>query len=234
MSRIFLDVETTGLSPGDGHRIIEIAAIAYAGHAAGGGERGKFHRLLDPERDVPSEAVEIHGISYSKLDGKEKFADISQELAAYLKDCELIAHNAPFDVAFLDMEFRRVGMPPVSKVVAKVTDTLEIAARLYPGGRNSLDAIATRAGIDVKARRPKHNALIDAEILAEVYMYLTGGQTALELQSDAVKFSSALPKASDIKIHLIEEDTEDVRQHEEYLARMLDECSVRPMAMDER
>ena len=122
-------------------------------------------------------------------------------------------------------------MPPVSKVVAKVTDTLEIAARMYPGGRNSLDAIATRAGIDVKARRPRHNALIDSEILAEVYMYLTGGQTALELQSDAVKFSNALPQASDINIHPIEEDAEADRQHEEYLARMLAESSVRPMAM---
>ena len=100
MSRIFLDVETTGLSPGDGHRIIEIAAIAYAGHAAGGGgERGKFHRLLDPERDVPDEAVEIHGITYSKLDGKEKFADIAQELAAYLKDCEASSPTTPLSTS---------------------------------------------------------------------------------------------------------------------------------------
>lgn len=233
MSRkVFLDLETTGLSPIEEHRVIEIGAVVHSGDLAPDEEQGKFHRLLNPQREVEADAEAIHGYNYRMLMDKERFEDVAGELASFLEGCELIAHNASFDVPFLDMEFAKVGMPKVEEMVDKVTDTLEMASKMFPGSRVSLDALAKRARIDLVARRPRHGALIDAEILADVYAFLTGGQTELGLQEDSVKFAADLPEAKDIKIHPLQPDPRAAKLHREYLEAMHKESRVRPMGLE--
>jgi DNA polymerase-3 subunit epsilon len=178
MRQIILDTETTGLEPEEGHRIIEIGALEMVDRRLTG---RRFHSYLNPERDSEDGALEVHGITSEFLQDKPVFADIVDELLAFIGDGELVIHNAPFDLGFLDYELSLIGHQagPLSEW-APVLDTLEVARELHPGQRNNLDALCKRYEVD-NSSRTLHGALLDAEILAEVYLAMTGGQTDLGL-----------------------------------------------------
>jgi DNA polymerase-3 subunit epsilon len=175
MRQIVLDTETTGLSAEDGDRIIEIGCVELLGRKLTGNNR---HFYLNPERESHEDALKVHGISNDFLRDKPRFAAIADELLEYLAGAEIIIHNAAFDVAFLDMELQLLGRPPFTSHVGPVTDTLAMAKEMYPGKRNSLDALCDRLGVD-NSGRTLHGALLDAELLADVYINLTRGQDAL-------------------------------------------------------
>ena len=172
MREIVLDTETTGLDPFQGHRLVEIGCIELVNRIP---SRQSFHRYLNPERDVPPEAAAIHGLSSEFLKDKPFFAEIVDDLVAFIGDAPLIAHNALFDLAFLNAELERVGKTLVAR--ERLVDTLLLARRKYPGAPNRLDDLCTRYGID-NSRRTKHGALLDAELLAEVYLELIGARQA--------------------------------------------------------
>ncbi len=172
MREIVIDTETTGLDPANGHRIVEIGCVELFNAIPTG---QTFHEYLDPERDVPEEAFRVHGISAEFLAGKPKFRDIVERFVAFLGEAMLVAHNAEFDVRFLNAELAAHGRAAIG--IERVVDTLTLARRRHPGVPNSLDALCQRYSIDV-SRRTKHGALLDAEILAEVYAELTGGRQA--------------------------------------------------------
>ena len=176
MSRqVVLDTETTGLSASDGDRIIEIGCVELLNRKLSG---NNLHHYVNPERESHEEALKVHGISNEFLLDKPKFAAIADELLAYLSGAELIIHNAPFDIGFLNAELERLNLPAVTTVASNVIDTLAMAKEFYPGKRNSLDALCERLGVD-NSNRTLHGALLDAELLADVYIALTRGQEAL-------------------------------------------------------
>ncbi|HKD53464.1 MAG TPA: DNA polymerase III subunit epsilon [Steroidobacteraceae bacterium] len=178
MRQIVLDTETTGLEPELNHRVIEIGCVELVNRRATG---RTFHHYLNPERDVDDGALAVHGISRTDLDGQPRFAEIVGELLAFLAGAELVIHNAAFDVAFLDAELARLpGEPRQIGTLCQVIDTLALARELHPGQRNSLDALCKRYDVD-NSTRELHGALLDARILADVYLAMTGGQGALEL-----------------------------------------------------
>jgi DNA polymerase III subunit epsilon len=179
MRQIVLDTETTGLEPELDHRIIEIGCVELINRRATG---RTFHRYVNPDRDIDDGALAVHGISRSELDGQPRFADVAEELVAFLTGAELVIHNAAFDVAFLDAELARLpGLPPRQiAALCQILDTLALARELHPGQRNSLDALCKRYEVDNSARE-LHGALLDARILADVYLAMTGGQGALAL-----------------------------------------------------
>ncbi len=179
MSRqILLDTETTGLEPEQGHRIIEIGCVEMVDRRLTG---NNFHQYLQPDREIDAAAVEVHGITNEFLGGKPRFADIVGDFVDYVRGSELIIHNAPFDVGFLNSELRRLDQDAQAlESLCLITDTLVLAKKKHPGQRNSLDALCKRYGID-NSHRELHGALLDAEILADVYLVMTGGQTALSL-----------------------------------------------------
>ncbi len=183
MRQIVLDTETTGLSADAGDRIIEIGCVELLNRKLTG---RNLHHYINPERDSHEDALKVHGISNEFLRDKPKFAAIADELVDYLRDAELIIHNAPFDIGFLNKEFERLGLPPVTTVVAGVLDTLVMAKSMFPGKRNGLDALCDRLGVD-NSGRTLHGALLDAELLADVYINMTRGQDALLIDAvDAV------------------------------------------------
>jgi DNA polymerase-3 subunit epsilon len=180
MRQIVLDTETTGLEPELGHRIIEIGCVELVHRRPTG---NNFHQYLQPDREIEEGAVEVHGITSAFLADKPRFQDVREDFVAYVRGAELIIHNAPFDVGFLDHELRDSGEDGVSvSDLCVVTDTLALARRMHPGQRNSLDALCKRYGID-NTHRDLHGALLDAEILADVYLAMTGGQTAFALDN---------------------------------------------------
>src|SRR3977135_2658106 len=172
MREIVFDTETTGLDPAQGHRVIEIGAIELVNRFPSG---KTFHRYLNPERDVPAEAFAVHGLSGEFLKDKPLFAAVVEELIGFLGDAPLVAHNALFDLGFLNAELTRAGKALVAR--ERLVDTLMLARRKHPAGPNRLDDLCSRYGID-NSRRSKHGALLDAEILAEVYIELIGGRQA--------------------------------------------------------
>ena len=175
MRQIFLDTETTGLSAENGDRIIEIGGVELVNRKLTG---NNLHFYLNPERDSHEDALKVHGISNEFLKDKPRFAEMTQELLDYVQGAEIIIHNAQFDLAFLNKELEIVGRPAFRTFVHSVTDTLVMAKEIYPGKRNSLDALCDRLGVDNSART-LHGALLDAELLADVYINLTRGQDAL-------------------------------------------------------
>ena len=177
MRQIVLDTETTGLNPRTGDRVIEIGCVEMVNRRLTG---SNLHFYINPERDSEEGALAVHGLTTEFLSDKPKFAEISAELLDYVSGAEIIIHNAPFDVGFLDVEFGRLGVPPFLKHVAGVIDTLVQAKSMYPGKRNSLDALCDRYGIS-NAHRVLHGALLDAELLAEVYLAMTRGQNSLTI-----------------------------------------------------
>ena len=180
MREVVLDTETTGLDPGSGHRIVEIGCVELHRHIATG---ETFHCYLDPERDMPDEAFRVHGLSMAFLADKPKFADVADTFLAFLGDAPLVIHNAAFDMGFINAELRRLDRSPVP--ADRAIDTVALARRRFPGAQASLDALCRRFDIDLSART-KHGALLDAELLADVYLELSGGrQPALHLVADA-------------------------------------------------
>jgi DNA polymerase-3 subunit epsilon len=177
MRQIVLDTETTGLEPEQGHRIIEIGCVEMVDRRLTG---NNFHQYLQPEREIDLAAIEVHGITNEFLEDKPKFRDVAQDFIDYVKGAELIIHNAPFDVGFLDHELKLMQSQSRIDSLCAVTDTLVMAKKMHPGQRNSLDALCKRYDID-NSHRELHGALLDAEILADVYLMMTGGQASLVL-----------------------------------------------------
>jgi DNA polymerase-3 subunit epsilon len=180
MRQIVLDTETTGLEPAEGHRIIEIGCVELLDRRISG---NTYHQYIQPDREIDAGAIEVHGITNESLADKPRFTDIAAEFLEFIKGAELVIHNAPFDVGFIDHEFSLLDTSPGTVTEhCKVLDTLAMARRLHPGQRNSLDALCKRYEID-NSQRELHGALLDAEILADVYLMMTGGQVSLSLDS---------------------------------------------------
>lgn len=180
MRQIVLDTETTGLNPRDGHRIIEVACIEMINRRLTGRH---LHKYVHPEREIDAGAQAVHGITLEFLADKPKFADIVDEFLDFIRGAQLIIHNAPFDLGFLNTELDRLGRVPVDTVCAGVIDTLKDAKEMHPGKRNSLDALCERYAID-NSGRTLHGALLDTELLAEVYLAMTRGQNSLMIEPD--------------------------------------------------
>ncbi|MFW5332214.1 DNA polymerase III subunit epsilon [Hydrogenophaga sp. ZJX-1] len=180
MRQIVLDTETTGLSADSGDRIIEIGCVELLNRKLTG---NNLHFYVNPERDSHEDALKVHGISNEFLRDKPKFGQIADELLDYLRDAELIIHNAPFDISFLNKELERLGRPPLKSVIGQVIDSLVMAKEMFPGKRNGLDALCDRLGVD-NSGRTLHGALLDAELLADVYINMTRGQDALLIEGN--------------------------------------------------
>lgn len=181
MRQIVLDTETTGLDPRQGHRIIEVACLEMVNRRLTGRH---LHKYFNPEREIDAGAAAVHGITLDFLADKPKFADLADEFLEFVSGAELVIHNAPFDVGFLNAELDRLGRVPVETICNGVTDTLRMAKELHPGKRNSLDALCERYAID-NSRRTLHGALLDTELLAEVYLSMTRGQDMLLIEPEA-------------------------------------------------
>jgi DNA polymerase III subunit epsilon len=224
MREIIFDTETTGLSPREGHRLVEIGCIEMINRFPTG---KVFHHYLNPERDMPIEAFEIHGLSSDFLKDKPLFASLAANFQAFLGDAQLVAHNAGFDIGFINAEFAKVGKPAIS--MDRVVDTVLLARRKFPGGRNSLDALCDRFGID-RSQRVKHGALLDAEILAEVYAELLGGkQTVLVLDPARERNTasgSALHTVASIRAQALEPllNERAIAAHAGFIAEMGDKA----------
>ena len=222
MRQIILDTETTGLEPSLGHRIIEIGCIELIDRRTSG---RTFQRYLDPERAVDRGAENVHGLTAEFLARQPRFAAIAAELLAFIAGAELVIHNAPFDVGFLEHEFARLPPPqPVLADLCGVLDTLALARRLHPGQRNSLDALCKRYRVD-NSRRELHGALLDARILTDVYLAMTGGQGALTLgaESDAELAASTAAghggsaARARLEVPIVRASPAELRAHEQAL-----------------
>ena len=221
--QVVLDTETTGMNmtgqPQIGHNIIEIGAVEVINRRLTG---RTFHVYIKPPREVDEEAIRVHGITNEFLQDKPVFAEIADAFLAFIKGAELIIHNAPFDVAFMDQEFSYLkDPPPKTAEMCTVTDSLQLARKMYPGKRNNLDALCDRLGID-NSKRVLHGALLDAEILADVFLMMTGGQIALlvdeenttaQIGEEVVKVSYDLSNAV-----VLNASDEELNAHETFLA----------------
>ena len=211
--QIVLDTETTGLDPRRGHRIIELAAIELEGRQV---STRRFHRYLNPEREIDAGAVAVHGLTYERLQNEPKFADIAVSFLEFIAGSELIIHNAPFDLGFLNHELELLEMEPLHNVVV---DTLKLAREMHPGKKNSLDALCSRYAID-NAHRSLHGALLDTELLAEVYFAMTRGQESL--LGEESEHKSHQPVTLDVgafrhKLHVLEANVEELAIHMQQL-----------------
>jgi DNA polymerase-3 subunit epsilon len=224
MRQIILDTETTGLEPTQGHRIIEIGCVEMVDRKLTGNH---FHVYLNPDREIDEGAIEVHGITNEFLMDKPRFKDVVDDFLEYVKDAELVIHNAPFDIGFLDHELRLLAsnhgkMDDYSSVL----DTLVLARQIHPGQKNSLDALCKRYYID-NSHRELHGALLDSEILAEVYLGMTGGQTDLTLTHKQDYLSAKrdeggvrrLPKTREA-FKVLKVSSEELSEHEKYLKEM--------------
>jgi DNA polymerase-3 subunit epsilon len=222
MRQIVLDTETTGLEPGAGHRIIEIGCVELVNRRP---TANRFHRYINPEREVDRGALEVHGIENDFLATQPKFADVAPEFLEFVQGAELVIHNADFDIEFLNHELKRLpSMPREIRECCGVLDTLALARRMHPGQRNSLDALAKRYGVD-NSKRELHGALLDAQILADIYLAMTGGQVSLSLESEGVR--EAEIGAVEIKLDrrglelvVVTATAEELRAHEAMLGVM--------------
>ena len=231
--QILLDTETTGLDPKSGHRVIEIGCVEIVNRKFTGSE---FHTYLNPEREIDEEAEKIHGLSFEFLSDKPKFYEVLDEFLEYIKDSELLIHNAPFDIGFINHEIKLHSKkgPFVETIVDKITDTLQIAREKHPGQRNSLDALAQRyeiGGYD----RSYHGAILDSKILGDVYLAMTGGQSDL-FQANATSQKSAVTETKsdvssvkDAKIVLTSISEDEEKRNLDYLKNMQEETGVEPV-----
>ncbi len=220
MSRqIVLDTETTGLDAKSGHRIIEIGCVEMVERRLTG---NNLHLYLQPDREIDPGAIAVHGITNEFLIDKPRFVHIVDELQSYLAGAELIIHNADFDVGFLEHEFSLCNQPMELTKVCKVTDTLAMARKQFPGQRNNLDALCKRLGVN-NSHRTLHGALLDSEILADVYLVMTGGQTALSLDQDSAAGAVAVDISSQVDISQLKTvlaNADEIEAHEQWLERL--------------
>ncbi|AUZ05766.1 MULTISPECIES: DNA polymerase III subunit epsilon [Vitreoscilla] len=218
--QIVLDTETTGLYANQGDRLIEFAGLEMIDRRL----TGKYlHEYVHPERDIAPEAIAVHGITLDDLADKPKFAGVAQRIADFLQDSELIIHNAAFDIGFLNMEFARLGMPETEHITGhKSIDTVAMARRLYPGQKVNLDALCNRLGVD-KTKRVLHGALIDCELLAEVYLGMTRGQFSLDVKAtdeEALHLQAAhqFERQAGMRFKVIDADEQEQAAHAAYVA----------------
>ena len=221
MSRqIVLDTETTGLSAEGGDRIIELGCVELVNRKLTG---NNLHLYVNPERDSHEDALKVHGISNEFLRDKPKFAERVQDILQYLQGAELIIHNASFDVGFLDKELELVGLAPLSAHVGGVIDTLAMAKEMFPGKRNSLASLCDRLGVD-NSSRTLHGALLDAELLADVYINMTRGQDALLIMDEATAGAGGTTVAavdlSRIALTVLTASAQELAEHEEVLVQI--------------
>ena len=232
--QIILDTETTGLDPKSGHRVIEIGCIELVNRKFTGEQ---YHIYLNPDRDSDEAALEVHGLTSEFLSDKPRFKDIYEEFLKFISGSELLIHNAEFDVNFLDHEIKLLSkkLPTVSDCVIKITDTLQIAREKHPGQRNSLDALVKRyeiGGYD----RELHGALLDSQILGDVYLSMTGGQSDLDFSVSATEQEvkengSSNQLNSELNLKVIELTEEENKSHKEYLLRMKEETGTDPLGL---
>ncbi len=211
MRQIFLDTETTGLDPAQGHRIIEIAAVEVVNRRLTG---NRFHQYLNPEREIDFGAQQVHGIDIEDLQDKPHFVDVAREFLEFITNAELVIHNAPFDLGFLNAE---LGMADLARIDQPVIDTLKMAKDLHPGQRNNLDALCKRYGVD-NSGRTLHGALLDAELLADVYLAMTRGQDSLMMDMSAQE--SRVQEASfkrEKPLVVLSANEDDLAAHDKYL-----------------
>ena len=220
MKQIILDTETTGLSPEAGHRIIEIGAIEIVDRKI---TDNNFQTYLNPKRSIDPGSIHIHGITDAFVADKPEFQEIMQEFLDFIKDAELVMHNAPFDVAFINLELSLAGFNKKLHEICEIKDTLPMARKIHPGKRNSLDALCSRYGVD-KSNRDLHGALIDAKLLAQVFLLMTGGQEGFfSLDQTFSGYQTSYTSVFDIsqrKILTIEPSSEELKDHEEYIKTM--------------
>ncbi|MDE0193738.1 MAG: DNA polymerase III subunit epsilon [Gammaproteobacteria bacterium] len=222
MRQVVLDTETTGLEPEQGgHRVIELGAVEIVDRKITG---GRFHEYIDPQREIDDAAFDVHGLDADSLAGKPKFAEVADAFLAFVEDSEVIIHNAPFDLAFIDYELSLLDRPGTTRLldVCTVTDSLAMARRKHPGQKNGLDALCRRYEVDNSARE-LHGALLDAEILADVYLRMTGGQMSLfEDDDDAraetlgIREVTRLPEDRPA-VAVVLASAEEISVHEAYL-----------------
>ena len=232
MRHLILDTETTGLDPKQGHRIIEIAAVEVVDRRLTG---RSVHYYVNPEREIDLGATDVHGLTWETLRDKPRFADIAAELVEFARGAHWVIHNAPFDLAFLDAELERMALPSTAGICECVIDTLALAREQFPGKKNGLDALCERFGVD-NAHRTLHGALLDARLLAEVYLAMTRGQESLIIDlapaslTPATAGSSVLPP-----VRIVEPSVEELAAHLEYLAAIAREAKGRCLwlALDE-
>ncbi|MBC7574339.1 MAG: DNA polymerase III subunit epsilon [Herminiimonas sp.] len=237
MRQIVLDTETTGLNPRSGDRIIEIGCVELINRRLTG---NNFHSYINPERDSEEGALAVHGLTTEFLSDKPKFAEVADALRVYVANADIIIHNAPFDVGFLDAEFARLQVPRFRNHVGEVVDTLVRAKEMHPGKRNSLDALCDRYGVS-NAHRALHGALLDAELLAEVYLAMTRGQNSLGMDlGDAPATVDAAGAAAQLMelgaIRVLVADTVELLAHEATLKSLDNEVkgkSVWRAALDD-
>lgn len=212
MRRVVLDTETTGLDPKQGHRIIEVAAIELIGRKVSG---RSFHRYLNPEREIDEGAAAVHGLTLDRLLDEAKFAEIAPALLEFIRDAELIIHNAPFDLGFLNAELERIGLPALDN---PVIDTLKVAKELHPGKKNNLNALCDRYQID-NSHRTLHGALLDTELLAEVYLGMTRGQESLlhETNEEMAADHGAEGERTVLQVRVLAVCAEELALHETQL-----------------
>lgn len=232
MRQIVLDTETTGLEPELGHRVIEIGCVEIIGRRLTGNH---FHVYINPERDIDEGAVEVHGLTRDFLADKPRFADVAEAFLEFVRGAELVIHNAPFDVGFLDHELDMLQQRPGRiEDFCTVTDSLLLARRRHPGQKNNLDALCRRYDID-NSQRELHGALLDAEILAEVYLAMTGGQTALSLGAEedgqGGSESGVIRRLSADRAPLpvIRASDDELAEHDRLLALMEEQTGARPI-----
>ncbi|OGT74469.1 MAG: DNA polymerase III subunit epsilon [Gammaproteobacteria bacterium RIFCSPLOWO2_02_FULL_57_10] len=221
MRQIVLDTETTGLDPVQGHRVIEIGCVEIENRRLTGRH---FHCYLNPDREIDEGAVQVHGITTAFLADKPRFPQIVDDFLRFVAGAELVIHNAPFDLGFLNSELQRAGNYPTMEEQCSVTDTLVMARKKHPGQRNSLDALCKRYEVD-NSQRDLHGALLDAEILADVYLLMTGGQTNLLLGSDEIVVEKTDAPVRRLNVDrgvlvTYQPDEEEKAAHERLLARI--------------
>tara|TARA_B100001094_G_scaffold332879_1_gene407078 strand:- start:1626 stop:2348 length:723 start_codon:yes stop_codon:yes gene_type:complete len=221
--QIILDTETTGMNQAGGahylgHRIIEIGGVEMVNRKLTG---RTFHVYLNPEQEIDAEAIAVHGITNERVAHEPLFADIYQDFLSFVEGAELIAHNAPFDVGFLDHELSQVGYDKSIEDLCQVTDSLKLAKKAFPGQKNNLDALCKRYGID-NSHRTLHGALLDAEILSDVYLMMTGGQTELKWLSkgENIQESDIRFVTSKHSFKVIQATADELEEHEKYLERL--------------
>lgn len=226
MRQVVLDTETTGLELKLGHRVIELGCVELVNRRR---TSRTLHHYLQPDRDIDPGAQEVHGISIDMLQDKPRFSEIAEDFLAFIAGAELVIHNADFDVGFLNAELRRTGRQPAAVTeVCRVVDTLAVARRLHPGQRNSLDALCKRYSID-NSGREYHGALLDAHLLADVYLAMTGGQATLSLDRNSPEAGGqpSPPRQIDrtgLSLHVLRATPEELLEHEQQL-QLIDKAS---------
>ena len=219
MRQIFLDTETTGLDPAQGHRIIEIAAVEMINRQV---TNNQFHTYINPEREIDEAAQEVHGLTLEFLSDKPSFDSISESFINFIADSELIIHNAPFDIGFLNMELGRIKKGVAEDFVEMITDSLVMARELRPGQRNNLDALCRYYEVD-NSERNLHGALLDSLLLAEVFIGMTRGQDALEIDfNNQEKLSIDFDKNILKKLRIVSASDTDLELHQDYLKKIKD------------